>query len=259
MICLFLLAALLSQSPAAVTEDSELEIRVIYDNTSARDDVPADWGFSTVITFRDRRVLFDSGTKPDLFLENLGKLDVAPASIEQAVISHQHPDHRNGIYKLYQRRPELEVHFLKAFYEKAYAEAAAVGLEPNRVTDAFEVMPGVYSTGLMDGNPPEQSLAIETSQGIVLVVGCSHPGIVKIVEKVERQRRAESILLVLGGFHMFQQSADEIGPQIAALQKLNVKRVMPAHCSGDLAKQLFEQAYGSNFEPLGAGKVVTVD
>ena len=246
------------QLPAAPPEH-ELEIRVIYDNTSARSDVQADWGFAAVVTFGGRRVLFDSGTNPELFLTNLEKMEVDPSSIRQAVISHQHPDHRNGIYKLFPLQPAMRTHFLKAFYEKAYEEATAVGMKPNRVTGPFEVEPGVYSTGMIASDPPEQSLAVETSKGIVLLVGCGHPGVVNIVETVEKQRGVDSIRLLLGGFHMLRQNEDEISSQIAKLKQLNVRRVMPAHCSGDLAKRLFQEAYGENFATLGAGKVLRLE
>jgi 7,8-dihydropterin-6-yl-methyl-4-(beta-D-ribofuranosyl)aminobenzene 5'-phosphate synthase len=253
-----LFTALLAASPIRAA-DPELEIRVIYDNTSAREDVPADWGFAAVVTVRGRRVLFDSGTKPDLFLSNLANMGVEPGSIEAAMISHQHPDHRNGIQRLYPLHRRMRVHFLDAFYPRAYEEAAAVGLRPRREAGPFELVPGAHSTGMIEGDPHEQSLAVETSQGIVLLVGCSHPGIVKIVETVRRQRSVDEIFLVLGGFHMFQQQEEQIRIQIARLRELKVRRVMPAHCSGDLAKDLFREAYGENFEPLGAGKVVKID
>ena len=243
----------------AAPPEPELDIRVIYDNTSARSDVEADWGFAAVVTFRGRRVLFDSGTKPELFLANLGKMEVDPSSIRQAVISHQHPDHRNGIYELFPLQPAMRIHFLKAFYEKAYEEATAVGMKPDRVTGPFEVEPGVYSTGMIAGEPPEQSLAIETAKGIVVVVGCGHPGVVNIVEAVQEQRGKDSVRLLLGGFHMLRQNEDEINSQITKLKQLNVRRVMPGHCSGDLAKRLFQEAYGEDFETLGAGKVLRFD
>lgn len=242
--------------PAA---EPELEVRVIYDNTSVREDVPADWGFSSVVTFRGRRALFDSGTKPELFLANLERMGIEPSSIETAMISHQHPDHRNGVYELYPLNTRMKVHFLEAFYEKAFDEAAAIGMKVQREARPYELIPGAYSTGMIVGDPPEQSLAIETSRGIVLIVGCSHPGIVTIVEKVQQQRGADSVRLLLGGFHMFRQNERQIQTQIRRLRELQVKRVMPAHCTGDLAKALFAEAYGSNFEPLGAGKVLRLD
>ena len=250
---------LLPAARLAAEDPPELEIRVIYDNTSAREDVEADWGFASVVTFRGRRVLFDSGTKPDLFLRNLKIMGVEPGSIETAMVSHQHPDHRNGIYRLYPLNRNIGVHFLDVFYEKAYQEALAVEMEPERHTGPFELIPGAYSTGMIPGDPPEQSLAIETSKGLVLLVGCSHPGIANIVRATQKQRGVDSIRLLVGGLHMFRQSAEEIGPQIRQLQKLNVESVMPAHCSGDLAKEMFREAYGANFDTLGAGKVLRLN
>lgn len=244
---------------SARAAEPELEIRVIYDNTSAREDVEEDWGFSSVATFRGRRVLFDSGTDPDLFMTNLAKMEVEPGSIETAIISHEHRDHRSGVYKLYPLNRRMGVHFLDAFLQEAWEQAETIGMKPVRGTGPFEVVPGAYSTGKIDGSPPEQSLAVETSRGIVLLVGCSHPGIVKIVETVQKQRGSDSIRLVLGGFHMFQQEEPEIREQAAALRRLKVRRVMPAHCSGDLAKKIFAEVYGSDFEPLGAGQVLRLD
>jgi 7,8-dihydropterin-6-yl-methyl-4-(beta-D-ribofuranosyl)aminobenzene 5'-phosphate synthase len=252
LIAFVLAATCLAQAPP------ELEIRVIYDNTSARADVKEDWGFSALVTFRGRRVLFDSGTKPELFLENLKKLDVEPQSIEQTLISHTHDDHRGGVYKLYPLHPRMRVHFLDLFTREAFEDAARIGMKPQRVTRPFELLPGMYSTGVVAGDPPEQSLVIETSRGIVMLVGCSHPGVVRMVEAAERQRKKNSVRLLLGGFHMFRQRPEQIAPQIVRLKELGVERIMPAHCTGDLAKQMIRDAFGAGYETAGAGKVVTL-
>ena len=258
-IWVFMPLLLLTATALPAQEQPELEIRVIYDNTSADEAVQADWGFASVVTLRGHRALFDSGTKPDLFLRNLKTMGVEPGSIETAMISHQHPDHRNGIYQLYPLNRKIRVHFLDVFYEKAYQEALAVKMNPKRQTGPFELIPGAYSTGVIPGDPPEQSLAIETSKGLVLVVGCSHPGITNIVRTAQEQRGVDSIRLLVGGLHMFRQSAAEIASQIRQLQRLNVESVMPAHCSGDLAKEMFREAYGVNFDTLGAGKVLRLN
>lgn len=234
----------------------ELEIRVVYDNTSAKPGIQEDWGYAAVVTFRGHRLLFDSGTKPQLFLDNLRKVDVTPESIEAAMISHQHPDHRNGIYQLYPQHPGLPVYFLESFETAAYDQAAKIGMKPIRVTQSREILPGMFTTGTVEGNPNEQSLAIETSKGIVMMVGCSHPGIVKLVETVERQRKKNSIHLLIGGFHMFPQSEDQIRAQIEQLKKLQVETVRPAHCTGELAHSLFEKEWGSKCGKAGAGNVI---
>ena len=104
---------------------AELEIRVIYDNTSAQPGIQEDWGYAALVDFRGHRILFDSGTKPDLFLTNLSKMQIDPASITQAMISHEHRDHRSGIYKLYPLHRRLTTHFLDRFPAEAFAEAGA--------------------------------------------------------------------------------------------------------------------------------------
>jgi len=242
-----MIAALLVTTAVGAQQEPELEIRVVYDNTSAKAGVQEDWGYAAVVTFRGHRLLFDSGTKPELFLENLRKLDVTPGSIQAAVISHQHPDHRNGIYPLYLQHPGLPVHFLESFERPAY-EAAANGPR--------EILPGMFTTGTVQGEPNEQALAIETTRGIVMMVGCSHPGIVKLVQTVERQRGKDSILLLIGGFHMFRQNEDQIKAQIDELKRLKVQTVRPAHCTGGLAHSLFEKAWGSAYGTAGAGNLI---
>ncbi len=244
---------------ASLSVAAELEIRVIYDNTSARSDMTEDWGYAAVVTFRGRRVLFDSGTKPPLFMENLKKAGVDPASIESAVISHDHADHRGGIHLLHPRNPSMTVFYLDKFIPAAFTEAEAVHMKPVRVTGPREIAPGVFTTGIVEGEPPEQSLVIETSKGIVMLTGCSHPGIVKMVEAAERQRGGNGIRLLVGGFHLFRMDAARIAPIVSKLQALRVSSVMPAHCSGDLAKQMFQKAFGKDYDTAGAGKVVTLD
>ena len=243
----------------ALGADPALQFRIVYDNTSAQPGIAQDWGFSTLVDFHGNRILFDSGTRPELFLENLRKLAIDPASISQAVISHEHPDHRSGIYRLYPLNPAMLVHFLDNFVPVAYDEAAAIRMPLNRVTGPFEIVPGMYSTGIIEGSPCEQSLVMETPRGLVLLTGCCHPGVVKIVEAVEKQRGSGSIRLLIGGLHMYQQNGAQINATIARLRELNVAAVIPAHCSGDLAKRLFKESYGPAFDTAGAGKLITPD
>ena len=253
--CVFFVVSLLAgTAELGAQRQSELEIQVIYDNTSAREDMRADWGFAALIKFRGHQVLFDSGAYPELFLENLRKMEIDPASIEHAVISHHHADHRSGIYPLYRQNPSMKVHFLDDFPVQAFEQAETVDMEPHRVTGSFEVVPGIRSTGIIDGNPSEQGLIIETAEGIVLVTGCAHPGVVKMVETVQRQTGNDSIRVLVGGFHMFMQKADQIAATIDRLKLLNVDTIIPAHCTGDLAKEMIEEAFGNGFDTAGAGR-----
>jgi len=253
---LFLIAGLTLQAQTS----PEVEIRVVYDNTSARAGVREDWGFAAVVSVGERRILFDSGTKPGLFLENLKKLGVEAKSIEKVVISHQHQDHRNGIYALHPLNPRMAVHFLKTFEPAAWEAAERIGMKPVAIGDGpVQLLPGVWTTGRVAGEPDEQALVVETPKGIVVMVGCSHPGVVKMVEAAERQRGKDSVRLLLGGFHMFRQSEAQIGAQIQELRRQRVQRIRPAHCTGELAHSLFEKEWGTSYGKAGAGNVIRVE
>jgi 7,8-dihydropterin-6-yl-methyl-4-(beta-D-ribofuranosyl)aminobenzene 5'-phosphate synthase len=259
-ICLCLIPTwVCAAEPKKGGDQPELEIRVLFDNTSAREDLQRSWGFSAVVDFGGHRVLFDAGSDPILLLQHLKKMQIDPKTIEHAVISHQHGDHLRGVYWVFEKNPEMKVHFLDCFPDEAFRRAAAVKMKPHRVKEPFEVVPGVYSTGVVDGLPSEQSLVIETSKGLVMIVGCSHPGLVKLVETAEVQRKKNSVRLLLGGFHLLRKNPEQIKETINRLEDLKVVSVVPAHCSGDLAKKLFQVAYGNQFHTAGAGRRIVLD
>lgn len=248
----FVLAAALAAAP-------ELSIRIIYDNTSVQEGLEADWGFAALVSYRGRTMLFDSGTKPELFLANLKKLNIDPGSITHAVISHEHMDHRGGIYALYKLNPSIQVSFLESFAPEAYEQASAAGMKPRRIKGPAEILPGISTTGLVEGSPDEQALVIDTAKGLVILTGCSHPGVVRMVEAARRQYGGKHVRLLLGGFHLLRDSDTQISEKIAGLKSLNVASVAPTHCSGDRAMALFRQAFGEQFRAAGAGQEFKLD
>jgi len=237
----------------------DLEIQIIFDNTSAREDLRRGWGFSALIDFRGHRILFDSGGDPILLLEHFELMQIDPKSIEHAIISHEHGDHLRGVYWVFEKNPDLKVHFLDCFPEAAFRRAKALNMDPHRITGPFELVPGVFSTGTVEGLPSEQSLVIESSLGPVMLVGCSHPGIVKLVKTVQEQRQQDQIRYLLGGFHLLRKDPEVIKQTITELQDLNVQAVSPAHCSGDLAIEMFQTLYGSQFYEPGVGRRIVID
>src|SRR5260370_30648088 len=172
---------------SALAATPEQQLTIVYDNTSTRPGLKSDWGFSALVDFHGQRVLFDVGSKPEIFLDNLKQLGIEKSSIQATVISHDQAIHSGGIYKVL---PAGLINFLDSF-SKRYPEADAVGLEARRGTAPAQLGAGIYSTGEIAGSPPEQALVIETSKGLVMLVSCAHPGIVKMVETAEKQRNAK--------------------------------------------------------------------
>lgn len=232
----------------------EAEIRIVYDNTSARASMPADWGFSALVVKDGRKVLFDTGTKPDLFIANLSKLGVKAAEIEKTVISHEHPDRRDGVLDILQKSRSILAYFIDNLSLDAYRQVNAIESKAVRSRTPIEVMPGVFTTGMMDGSTPEQALLIEIPKGVVILTGCAHPGVARMVEAAEKQRGIGSVRLLLGGFHMYEWDGKRIAAAIQDLRKHKVERIAPAHCTGDLAKKMMRDSWGAQFDTAGTGK-----
>jgi 7,8-dihydropterin-6-yl-methyl-4-(beta-D-ribofuranosyl)aminobenzene 5'-phosphate synthase len=132
------------------------------------------------------------------------------------------------------------------------------GARLKEVEDFIELCPDVYSNGEMGTWIKEQALILESTQGLIVITGCAHPGVVKIVEAV-RAHFMEDIFLVMGGFHLMGEDRKGLQRIIARFQELGVKHVGPCHCSGDGARRLFQDAYGNAFVPVGVGMEIKID
>ena len=125
-----------------------------------------------------------------------------------------------------------------------------------------EIAPGIHLIALVSDKPStlelrELSLAINTPDGIVLVVGCSHPGIDKIAEVATSIN--PRIHLVAGGFHLVVAKDEEIERIVATLQtKLGVEYVAPGHCTGEPTFVAFKRAYGDHYFYAGLGTTIAV-
>ncbi|MEN6537206.1 MAG: MBL fold metallo-hydrolase [Bryobacteraceae bacterium] len=217
-----------------------VQIDILYDNTSIRPDLEADWGFAALVSIGGHRVLLDTGANDGVFMKNLKAMGVDPASIEHLVISHEHGDHTGAVAQLSQLNPKMKVH------------------RPVLNQGPFQVVPGVYSTGALPGPAVEQALAVETPKGLVVITGCSHPGVVALVEAAEKQRNANSVRLLIGGYHLLKMDAGQIQGVIAGLKRLNVREAVATHCSGDLATKMFRDAFGPG-PGAGAGRHIILE
>jgi 7,8-dihydropterin-6-yl-methyl-4-(beta-D-ribofuranosyl)aminobenzene 5'-phosphate synthase len=110
---------------------------------------------------------------------------------------------------------------------------------------------GCSRTGL-----PELSLSIKTDRGEVLLVGCSHTGVEKIIGEAKAVTK-NKIELVYGGFHMLPFNRKEITDLVSQIKnELQVHRVAPAHCTGHLAFEILQQQYGNDYLFAGLGETI---
>jgi 7,8-dihydropterin-6-yl-methyl-4-(beta-D-ribofuranosyl)aminobenzene 5'-phosphate synthase len=118
--------------------------------------------------------------------------------------------------------------------------------------------PGFFTTGEIFNGISEQSLVIQTGRGLVIVTGCAHPGIVKIIQRAKGLFDG-SVYLVMGGFHLRSKNQTEMMAILADFHRLGVGKVAPSHCTGDQSIATFAEAYGDDYIQAGAGRIIHVE
>jgi len=234
-----------------------MTITVVYDNNPYKEGVQTAWGFSCVIAGPEKTILFDTGGDGSILLGNMERLAIEPNSIDMVVLSHIHGDHTGGLNSFLEKNPEVTVYLPKSFPEKFKDNAQGYGAKIIEVEQHCKICESVYSTGQLGKWLKEQSLIVRTDKGLVVITGCAHPGIVKIVNTAKDLLKDE-ILLVMGGFHLEWATKGKIKKIVLAFKQMGVRYVGPCHCTGDKARRLFEEHFGKNYINIGAGKVITL-
>lgn len=129
------------------------------------------------------------------------------------------------------------------------------------IGDSTEILPGIHLIAMhgdwgVDLAVKELSLAIETDEGIVLIVGCSHPRLATIVEATIEQT-GERIAAVVGGFHLLPASDQDVADLALRLSNdWNIAHIAPAHCTGERAVAVLRDRLGDRFLESGVGSVL---
>jgi len=234
----------------------DLEITVVYDNNPYREGLETAWGFSCLIKGTEKTILVDTGGDGSLLLKNMKGLGIDPGQIDLIVLSHIHGDHVGGLRNILEKNPDVIVYLLESFPEDFKGNVKGYGAKVIDVRGPLKIHENVYSSGEMGKWIKEQSLIVKTKKGIIVITGCAHPGILEIV-KMAKDLIKDDVLLVIGGYHLGGKGKGEIEEIIKGFRKLGVRYVGPCHCTGDKARQLFEQDYQENYIDVGVGKIMT--
>lgn len=237
-----------------------MEVKIVFDNTSLNGEFTPGWGFSCLI---DKTILFDTGEKSEYIFKNMENLDIDVSKIEKVVISHDHWDHTGGLWHLLKSREGLKVYACPGFspeFKRKVKKLKGKLIETDRVT---EIIDNIFVTGEIAGQYKgryigEQALVIKNEKGLTIATGCSHPGIIKIINHVRKDFPGIKIYLVFGGFHLLDKGAGEVRPIAEEFKELGIEKAGPTHCTGDDAQIIFKEVYKGDYIHIKTGLTLEV-
>lgn len=272
-----LLAGLAAGVPAqqtALPHPRVKALRITILSTMLADAGIGEWGFAALVEVDGRRILFDTGARPQTVLQNARELKLDLSNITDVILSHNHADHTGGFVTL---RRELRATSPQAMWRAHVADGIFYsrpqpGAEGNSMiatrreyeglggtfivhSKPVELFPGVWLTGPVprvhqernwsgtgkmqtpsgveeDNLPEDMSLVFDTDEGLVLLSGCGHAGIINTLDYARKSVRAAPVHAAIGGFHLFQASDETLAWTAGKLQEMELSHLVGAHCTG---------------------------
>ncbi len=273
--------------PAARVIPPQARITILYDAFGKTAGMQQDWGYSALIEYGGKRILFDTGNNPDILAQNAKAKGIDLSKLDFVVMSHRHGDHMGGLVYLLKVNPAVKIYAPRegfgvygadlpsTFYRKDSSlppeqryyggvppeimrfGSAWPGANFQLVDKETEIVPDIHLITLVSDRPGtlelrELSLAINTPEGMVIVVGCSHPGVDKIVAAAAAIN--PRIHIVAGGFHLVVTNDADIETIVTALHdSFKVEYIAPGHCTGEPAFAALKKAFGERYMYAGLG------
>jgi len=283
--------------PAVQTTHRATAVRVTVLSTMLAGD-PArgvgEWGYSALLEIDGKRLLLDTGARPETVLDNARELGIDLSTVTDLVLTHNHDDHTGGLRTLRRelsaRNPAAlsRIHVARGIFwdritagqvgqssvTKMRAELEAEGATFLEYDKPTELLPGVWFTGpvprkypernwsvpgnnsavtalvrtptgdVEDNVPDDASVVIDTPEGLILVSGCGHAGIVNTVEFARAAIREAPVVAAIGGFHLFRATDEQLAWTAGKLKVVGLMYLLGGHCTGIEAVYRIRQLAG---------------
>ena len=274
----------------------KIELTILVENTTSAMALIGEWGFSALITIDGYPLLFDTGHRDALFV-NSAQLKMPLKDIEEIVISHGHYDHCGALVALLKQIGSRPVTAHPGIFVKRYsigagghklavgcpfseAEAAAAGAQFRYSVKPLEIRPGVYVTGTIprrtvyedvgghfaiesgedlmeDHIEDDMALVIDHPQGLIVMSGCAHAGMVNTLSYAREITGTNHIQAYIGGTHLVNASPERIEATVSYLHHERPDRIMIGHCTGFYSAARLYQELGSQVVKIDAGSHFT--
>lgn len=259
-----------------------MRVSILVDNTPGPNTL-AEHGLSYLIDYGDKKTLFDTG-QTDLFLRNAEIMNLDTKDVHQIVLSHGHFDHGNGLNHI--NGGNLICHpgcFAKR-YRKSGGSYIGLKNDEDSIRDKFnlvttaqphQIFNGAYFLGEIpritdfeskttsfifeDGTPDyvmdDSALAFRVKDGVFVITGCGHAGIVNTLEYAKKVTGQPSIVGIMGGFHLKENNL-QTQKTIEYLKDNNIELVYPSHCTAIPALEEFRRSF--NVPQIKTGDILTI-
>ena len=267
-------------------------ITILHDSFGKRPELRKDWGFAALIDFGGKRVLFDTGNNARTFADNTRALGVELRGLDFVAISHRHGDHTSGLNHLLSLNPGAKIYTPEetygvfgsslpgVFYPRCHTLPAYMqyydGKPPETILhgtpwpdaqfswikETTEVADGIWLVSVVSDVPGtremrELSLALRTERGLVLVAGCSHPGIEKILAAARAIQ--DRVHCIFGGLHLVLTKEGELRRIARSLRhEWRAEHIAPGHCTGEPGFLALSETFGANYVYAGLGESIEI-
>lgn len=246
-----------------------LNITVLIENETGSDALCSEHGLSLYLRYGEYNILLDAG-KSGGFAANARALNCSLDTLHAAVLSHGHYDHADGLPTLFEQNQTIKIYARPAVMEPQYNGTRYIGLKSELIehyADRFdlsdeqrEILPGVWL--VPDTVDHEQSLVVETTQGLVVMNSCCHAGGDNIVADILERFPGQRVHALIGGLHLMgPQGITTLGKEPEEVRtlahrlmnELGVKYVYTGHCTGAPACKLLQEVSADTFRMIHTG------
>lgn len=272
-----------------------LKITTLIENETNTDgNLYSEHGISLYVEVDNKNILFDTGQSGN-FIKNAEKLNIDLNDLDYVVISHSHYDHSGGIEKLVEEYDNKFKLFVgEGFFKEKHSLAGDIyrytgssfkedflkekNIEVEYVKDIRHITDNTMIITDFERNPEyenvnetmflkeggefvfddfkdEIALAIDTKEGLVVLVGCSHPGIVNMLSTISK-RTGKEIHAIIGGTHLMKEDDEKINKVIDYFKEKGIKQIGACHCTGKQGQTMLSQQMEDEFFHNNTGDIL---
>jgi len=276
----------------------DIKITILSNDIVTQANFLGEHGFSALIEAENLKILFDTG-QGMVLQHNAVLKEIDLSAIDLTILSHGHYDHANGLNKINVNRkikvfahPHIFEHRYKKLYSGDYKNIGPAWLDDGEIMGRFEFVLSespyyVSDRIILSGEIPrvtdfeqsdelffimdrdgiyrkdaildDQALFIKTNNGIVILTGCAHSGLVNTALHAKKVTGTDKIYAIIGGTHLLKMNINKLKNTVSYIRKIKISRLFAGHCTAFKPLSYLETKLGDLLQPLYVGKEIIIN